>query len=145
VRSVMDVPMIGDVYIGLAVTATNRNAVTTAVFSNVQVVGAAGAWSVAEIGYDHPGNDPAVLYVAIQDSAGKTAVVPYDDTSAVLSTDWLEWKIPLSRFTGINPAKVKSMIIGVGDRANPTPGGAGRLFIDDIRVVQPEAQTEVTP
>jgi len=145
VQSVTDVPMIGDVYIGLAVTATNRNAITTAVFSNVQVTGATGGWSVAEIGYDHPSNDPAILYVALQDSAGKTAVVSYDDTSAVLSTDWLEWKIPLTRFSTISLKAVKKMSIGVGNRDAPAAGGVGRVFIDDIRVVKPEVQTQVTP
>jgi regulation of enolase protein 1 (concanavalin A-like superfamily) len=136
VQSTADVPMIGDVYIGLAVSATNRNAINTAVFSNVQVTGATGAWSVAEIGYNHPGNDPATLYVAIQDGAGKTAVVPYDDTSAVLSNQWLEWKIPLTRFSTINLKTVKKMYIGVGNRDTPAAGGAGSLFIDDIRLVK---------
>jgi len=135
--STIDIPMIGDVYIGLAVTATNRNAVTTAVFSNVQVTGATGQWQVAEIGYDHPGNDPASLYVAIQDSAGKVAVVTNPDTNVVLATDWTEWKIPLSQFTGVNLGAVKKMYIGVGDRKAPKADGAGKLFIDDIRVIKP--------
>jgi hypothetical protein len=136
VQSTADVPMIGDVYIGLAVSATNRNGINTAVFSNVQVTGATGAWSVAEIGYNHPGNDPATLYVAIQDSAGKTAVVPYPDTSAVLSNQWLEWRIPLTQFAGVNLKSVKTMYIGVGDRKSPSASGTGSLFIDDIRLVK---------
>jgi hypothetical protein len=135
--STMDIPMSGDVYIGLAVTATNASAVTTAVFSNVQVVGATGPWQVAEIGVDHPGNDPATLYVTLTDSANRSATVPYDDTSAVLTTEFAEWSIPLSRFTNVNPKAIKKMVIGVGDRKNPQADGAGRLFIDDIRVVKP--------
>jgi hypothetical protein len=135
--SVIDVPMLGDVYIGLAVTATNRSAVTTAVFSNVQVTGATGPWQVAEIGYDHPGNDPASLYVALQDGAGKLAVVTNPDTNIVLGTQWTQWKIPLSQFTGVNLGAVKKMYIGVGDRKNPQADGTGKLFIDDIRVVKP--------
>ena len=136
VQSTADVPMIGDVYIGLAVTSTNRNAINTAVFSNVQVVGASGAWSIAGIGYTQPGNDPATFYVAIQDSAGKTAVVSYPDTSLVLNNQWLEWKIPLSQFTGVNLKSVKTMYIGVGDRKSPSADGTGSLFIDDIRLVK---------
>jgi len=135
--SVMDVAMTGDVYIGLAVTATNRNAVTTAVFSNVQVAGATGPWQVAEIGYDHPGNDPASLYMAVQDSANKIAVVANPDTTFVLTTQWTEWKIPLSQFTGVNLGAVKKMYIGVGDRNAPKADGSGKLFIDDIRVIKP--------
>ena len=135
--STIDIPMLGDVYIGLAVTATNRNAITTAVFSNVQVTGATGQWQVAEIGYDHPGNDPASLYVAIQDSAGKLAVVTNPDTNIVLTTQWTQWKIPLSQFTGVNLGAVKKVYIGVGDRNAPKTDGAGKLFIDDIRVLKP--------
>ena len=29
-------------------------------------------------------------------------------------------------------ASVKKMVIGVGNRANPTAGGSGRVYIDDI-------------
>ena len=31
---------------------------------------------------------------------------------------------------------VKKMIVGVGDRSAPTPGGAGQIYIDDIRVIK---------
>ena len=52
--------MMGPVYIGLCLTAQNVTAVTTAQFSNVTATGGAtGAWQVADIGIDHPGNDPA--------------------------------------------------------------------------------------
>ena len=33
---------------------------------------------------------------------------------------------------GVNMAAVKKLILGVGNRANPAPGAAGLLFIDDI-------------
>ena len=49
---------------------------------------------------------------------------------------WTQWQIPLSDFAGVNLAKVKTMYIGVGDRANPAPGGNGKIFVDDIRVVK---------
>jgi len=77
------------------------------------------------------------LYVVLEDSAGKTAVVVNADPGAVNVTSWTEWKIPLSQFTGVNPAKVKKLYIGVGDRKNPVPDGAGRIYLDDIRVTKP--------
>ena len=52
-------------------------------------------------------------------------------------TTWTEWKIPLSSLTGVNLAKVKKLYIGVGDRKAPAKGGAGRIYIDDIRVTKP--------
>jgi hypothetical protein len=82
-------------------------------------------------------NTAAMLYVALEDSGGKTGTVSYGDDTAVQSEQWLEWKIPLSRFTGVNAAKVKKMRIGMGDQANPQQGGTGRIYVDDIRVTMP--------
>jgi hypothetical protein len=82
-------------------------------------------------------NGAGALYVAVEDSAGKSAVAVNADPAAVTATTWTEWKIPLSSLTGVNLAKVKTLYIGVGDRANPAAGGAGRLYIDDIRLTKP--------
>jgi hypothetical protein len=81
-------------------------------------------------------NGAGALYVAVEDSAGKVAVATNPDP-ALVTTTWTEWKIPLSSLTGVNLAKVKVLYVGVGDRKNPVAGGAGRLYIDDIRVAIP--------
>jgi hypothetical protein len=47
--------------------------------------------------------------------------------------------IPLQSFTdlGINLANVDRIAIGLGTRGNATtPGGAGKMLIDDIRLYQ---------
>jgi hypothetical protein len=80
-------------------------------------------------------NGAGKLYIAIEDSAGKVAVVTND--AALTSATWAEWKVPLSSVTGVNLAKVKKLYLGVGDRDAPAAGGAGRLYIDDIRVTKP--------
>jgi hypothetical protein len=85
------------------------------------------------------GNAPDTLYVAIEDQAAQAAVAAYPDAQALLSTEWLEWKIPLSTLAGPNLATVRKLSIGVGDRGNPTPGGTGWLYIDDIGVTGPES------
>ncbi|MCX5644522.1 MAG: hypothetical protein NTZ17_07525 [Phycisphaerae bacterium] len=128
------------IYVGLALTSHNANVPTTASFSGITTTGnvSAGAWQVAKIGADHPGNSQGELYVAVQDSAGKTAVVPNSDPAAVLTSTWTEWKVPLSSFTGVNLAKVKKLYLGVGDRKNPSADGAGHLYFDDIRVAKPQ-------
>ncbi len=82
-------------------------------------------------------NGAGTLYVVVEDSAGKIGVATHPDPAAVTLTTWTEWKIPLSSLTGVNPAKVKKLYIGVGDRQNPAKGGAGRMYIDDIRVTKP--------
>jgi len=62
--------------------------------------------------------------------------VTYADDTAVTSLNWLEWKIPLSSFTGVKATAVKKMYIGVGSRDQPTRVGAGTLLVDDIRVIK---------
>jgi len=82
-------------------------------------------------------NAAATLYVAVEDASKKIAVVACPDAAAVTTAKWTEWKIPLSSLTGVNLAKVKKLYVGLGDRKAPAAGGAGRLFIDDIRVTRP--------
>jgi hypothetical protein len=84
-------------------------------------------------------NAPATLYVALEDSAANVAGVSYSDPDAALMAEWQEWQIPLSAFTsaGVNLTQVSTIYIGVGNRDNPSAGGSGRLFIDDILVGRP--------
>lgn len=91
------------------------------------------------------GNGPDKLYVAVEDKAGKAGVAVYSDSDRLTKSRWTEWRIPLSAFTeaGVNLMAVKKMAIGVGDRNSPKPGGAGRIFIDDISVVKPGAKVVV--
>jgi len=133
-----DVVIGSNVYIGLCLTSHNTGLVTVAQFSDIKTTGSvSGAWQVAELGFDHPGNDAAPLYVVVQDSAGKSAVVAHPDGNAVLATTWTEWKVPLTQFTGVSMNKVKKVYIGVGNRTAPQAGGSGKLYFDDIRVLKP--------
>jgi hypothetical protein len=78
------------------------------------------------------------LCVAIEDRTGRVAVVAHPDPNAVLTTQWQKWQIPLAdlRATGLDVAAVKKMVIGVGDRNHPQPGGTGKIYIDDIRLTK---------
>jgi hypothetical protein len=82
-------------------------------------------------------NAAAPLYVAVEDTSRRVAVVVHADPKAVNLSAWTQWKIPLDQFTGVNLAAVKKLYIGVGDRNAPKAGGAGKLFIDDIAVTKP--------
>ena len=64
----------------------------------------------------------------------------YPDPAVVTAGMWTPVEFPLSEFSaaGVNLAAVKKMYIGLGDRNAPTPGGAGLIYIDDIRVTRPE-------
>jgi len=84
------------------------------------------------------GNGPAPLYVAVQDTAQHVGVVAHPDPAAVTTGKWIEWKVPLSEFTvlGADVARVTTLYVGVGNRSDPQPGGAGSLFIDDVYLTQ---------
>jgi len=130
-----DVVMEDPVYIGLCVTSHAGAEQRTYQFENITTTGSVtGAWQGAQINSPRF-NSVQNLYVAVQDSAGKLAVVT--EATAVNSAAWTEVRMPLSSFTGVNPAKVKKMFIGVGDRTNPVADGTGMLFVDDIRIIKP--------
>ena len=90
----------------------SNNAAAAACFGEfsdvVTTSSVSGQWKVADIGLN-PGNDPDKLYVGLSDSSNKTASVVHPDPAAVNLTDWTEWKIPLSSFTGVNLSRVKKI------------------------------------
>ena len=77
------------------------------------------------------------FYVALEDKAGKVAVVTNPDAALLTKAQWTEWQIPLTSFTSVNAAAVKKLYIGVGSRTASKAGGKGKLYLDDIRVVKP--------
>ncbi|MBM4025580.1 MAG: hypothetical protein FJ280_09260 [Planctomycetes bacterium] len=80
------------------------------------------------------GNGPERLYVSLHDSTGKTATVVHPNPSAAQATLWTPWRIPLVDFAGVNASRIKKMVIGLGNRASPKQGGAGLIYLDDLRV-----------
>jgi len=77
-------------------------------------------------------NAAQTLYVALEDSAGRAAVVSHADAEAVRAVEWQLWPIPLSQFAGVDLSRVRTMYIGLGHRTAPTAGGLGLIYIDDI-------------
>ena len=53
---------------------------------------------------------------------------------------WQEWLIPYSDLGGVNLSRVAMMYIGVGDRDNPSAGGTGLIFVDDIGFGKPAVE-----
>ncbi len=126
------------VYIGLVVCSQVASTTAVAQFAEVKTTGSiSGSWQTADVGVTHPRNDPAPLYVVVEDSAGKKATVTHSEAGALNVTDWTEWQIPLADLAGANMTKVKKLILGVGDRDNPQRDGSGKLYIDDIGVGRP--------
>ena len=129
------VPMGSNVLIGLALTSRYQTRPITAVFTDVSTA-AAGLWQVGDVGELVPANTPAQLYVASEDTAGKRSVVNHEDgADSVLNGRWTAWRILLSRFTGVDLSRVKTLTVGVGASG---PSGKGLLLIDDIEL-RPQA------
>jgi len=96
------------------------------------------------------GNDQGPLYVRLEDASKHAATVAHPDPSVLATAKWTQWRVPLSSFTGVNPARVKKLCIGVGDSADPKAGGGtpnatdrvwepgkGLIFVDDISLAKP--------
>ena len=123
------------IHIGLAVTSHSAGKLTTAEFSSLAMTGSVtGQWQVEAIGVDQPGNDPAGIYVALEDNAGHSKRIRHPDPEATLCDSWQEWLIPLSEFTsaGVDVGMVKKVYLGVGNPDAPASGGTGTIFVDDI-------------
>jgi hypothetical protein len=132
------VSMSSTVYIGLALSAHNANAVCEARFSNVQMTGTiTGQWQSQDIGITS--NDAEPLYVAVSNAAGAPAVVAHEDPAAATIDVWTEWVIPLQAFAdqGINLTNVDQIAIGLGRKGGAAAGGSGTVYIDDIRLYRP--------
>jgi hypothetical protein len=76
------------------------------------------------------------LYVVVEDAAGRRGTVAHPDAAVLTTAAWTEWKIPLNSLAGVDAARIRKIILGVGSRTSPAPGGAGRIYIDDIRVMK---------
>jgi hypothetical protein len=135
--STWNVLMNPDVHVGLAVTAHDDQATCEATFSNVTVNPPGLFTQSQDVGIGS--NTPAPLYLRLEDDAGTPSTVYHEDGSdAVLNPDWQVWAISLEDFQadGVDVTAVKKIVIGVGDKDNPQPGGPGKLFVDDIWVVR---------
>ena len=131
--------MSANVYIGLALTSHDAALTCRAVLSNVTTTGTVGPqWADEDIGIIS--NDAEPMYVAVSNIAGEPAVVYHDDPDAATIDTWTEWLIPLKIFAdqGINLSYIDRIAIGLGTKGNMmTPGGSGKMFIDDIRLYRP--------
>ena len=122
--------------------AYDNNKMGYAMYSEVELtLTAARDWTKNDVGelsiwfYGLTANAAESMYVVVTGSNGVTAVVNHDNPNAVAIEAWTEWVIPLQKFAdqGVNLADVHKLAIGLGTRGNAsTPGGAGKMYFDDI-------------
>jgi hypothetical protein len=85
--------------------------------------------------YGFAGNVTEQMFVVLNGNA----LVNNDDPDAAQVEEWTRWDIPLQTFEdlGVNLSDIDTMTIGFGNKNNPTVGGAGYVFFDDIRLYRP--------
>ncbi|MBP7052894.1 MAG: carbohydrate binding domain-containing protein [Phycisphaerae bacterium] len=124
------IPMTAPVQIGLCAVSTMAGEDRVFEFDNIATTGdVTGSWQGVMINSPLY-NDAVNMSLTVVDSTGRNATV----TSATAATepDWTQWTIPMSDFADVNFAKVKKMVITLGDKTATAPGGTGIVFIDDI-------------
>jgi hypothetical protein len=136
----MEIVMIPDVFIGLAITSHQTGVAASAVFSNVSTTGnVTGSWTAEAIGADtHPDNDAAPIYVRIADTAGKEKTFDHPDPAATIMTGWDEWTLPLGDLSPLNVTRIDSITLGVGGS-----GVQGKIYLDAVRTNRPYPVPEV--
>jgi len=135
------IQMAANVYVGLAATSNNPDVTCMAQLSNVTISGnvTQQQWMNQDIGITS--NEAASMYVALNGDA----VIYHDDPEASLINVWTEWRIALQAFADLNVdlTSVDSISIGIGTQGNiTTPGGIGKMYIDDIRLYRPSDAPE---
>ncbi len=138
----VNIPMNGNVYIGLALTSHDAATVTASEFSNLSVTGnVTGDWQTAEIGAAQPqGNSAEPMYVRIGDAAGKSVTVTNEDAAITVRPSWQRWMIPYSDLSGVNLSGVEKMVIGIGTATAPAAGGTGMVYVDDVAFGKPATE-----
>jgi hypothetical protein len=87
-----------------------------------------------------PANSAESMYMAVTDASGASMVEYHENPNAAQASTWQEWVVPLQTFAdqGIDLTNVDRIAIGLGTRGNATvPGGAGKMYFDDIRLYRP--------
>ncbi|OHB70767.1 MAG: hypothetical protein A2V70_08055 [Planctomycetes bacterium RBG_13_63_9] len=81
-------------------------------------------------------NNPAPLWIAVEDYAGIVAVVVHGDPNAVVSDTWQEWTVDFSQisYTRVRVDRVRRVSLGLGI-ADQQAGRSNIVYIDDIRLV----------
>jgi hypothetical protein len=139
-----NISMSSNVYVGLALTSHNAGATCEAVFSNVTITGTVSQqWENQDIGIES--NAAELLYVAVSNRTGQSAVVVHEDPNAAQIDTWTKWVVPLQDLAdqGVILTDVDRIALGLGTRGNMTvPGGSGKMFFDDIRLYQSREAAE---
>jgi hypothetical protein len=104
-------------------------------FSPPQDWAATGAKALEMYFYGRSYNTVSQMYLVLNDGNSEI-VVPYlSDANDVTKETWLPWRIELQELQDIDLSNIESIAIGFyADAGNPSGGGTGTVYFDDIRL-----------
>lgn len=121
----------------------------TEVSADADLFGCSTDWTRGGIGLltlDVKGHDNMLdsIYVMLESNGGaQSGVVSYRDVRELnqqADYEWFHfWPMDLQEFAaqGVDLTAVSRIVIGVGTKAAPTPGGAGSILVDNLRLSSP--------
>jgi len=114
-------------------------------FDEPQDLAAANVQAIAVFFKGMASNQGDKIYVALEDTSGKSAVSFYGGGEDDLKKEsWQPCSADFQDFSTINLSAVESISIGVGDRAAGSASGAtGSVLIDDISMCVPSCIDEI--
>ncbi|MCH7917728.1 MAG: hypothetical protein IIC50_07045 [Planctomycetes bacterium] len=128
-------PIIGDLRVGLALTAGSVGTASDVVFSNVTITGGVSGGPLMdsqEIGIIS--NDPAPLSIGLEDASGTRVLIAHEaGDQALLVNYWKAWEIPLAAFAPVDLSNVTKIILTVGDDQTEA---RGTLYVDDVATIR---------
>ena len=94
--------------------------------------------------YGEAGNTSERMYVSIANRTGAAVAVYNDAVNPATMPLWRRWVIPTQAFAsqGINLRDVDRLVIGFGTKGSTTPGGKGKMYIDDIGLYRSASEPE---
>jgi hypothetical protein len=103
-------------------------------FATAQDWTAGGATALLLYVRGRSANNATPVYVRVEDASKNAATVVHPDPTFAATTKWRQWRIPLTDFAGVNPARIKKLCLGTGDKT--VAGVKGILYIDDIELAK---------
>jgi len=125
---------------------------TSITFANPKNWESSNFKSIAIYFHGKNGNDTEQMYAKIEsgDWGNDTAIVRYKaDANNLTKEVWQRWDIDLQDFIENNPAirlkSISKLTIGFGNPENPSAGGCGTVYIDDIQISDVRCLNENEP
>ncbi len=81
------------------------------------------------------------IYVRLSDSSATSNTFRISDSVVTQSADWIQVRIPLNSFTGLDLARITEIALGIGPESPSGPGGSGAVRFDEIRIVEHQCES----